>query len=78
MSLPVQMASVAQAKRTAENGVDFSPRHGARCPWCGRRTRIYATRPWDGPVRVRYHYCQTPSCPMASMRVTIKSVQVDR
>jgi hypothetical protein len=68
---------VAKAKELAENGVDFSPRHGARCPWCESKCRIYRTMPWDGNVRVRYHRCERSGCVIASLRVSIKSIEVD-
>lgn len=61
----------------AEAGVDFSPRTGAKCPCCGRTARIYKTMPWDGTVRVRYHRCNNPSCLLAAVVRSIKSVQVD-
>ncbi|NDY41264.1 transcriptional regulator [Dissulfurirhabdus thermomarina] len=73
----VEVASLVEAKRRAESGVDYSPRTGARCPWCGGRARIYRTLPWDGAARVRYHLCRSTACPLAALRVTIKSVEVD-
>jgi len=68
---------VVQAKRKAENGVDYSPRHGARCPWCARKTATYCTRPWEGPARIRFHRCTNAACVLASMGVSIKSLEED-
>jgi hypothetical protein len=66
------------AKEKAENGVVFSPRTGATCPFCGRkRIRIYSTKPWDGRNRIRYHRCQNPVCLLHKMDQTIKSVEED-
>ena len=61
----------------AECGVDFSPRHGARCPSCGQRAKIYSTKPWEGAVRVRYHRCNNEKCVLCRMGRTIKSVEED-
>ena len=68
---------IVLAKRQAENGVDFTARRGAVCPWCQQRTRIYATRPWEGTVRIRYHRCENPACILARMQVSIKSLEED-
>ncbi len=65
------------AKRQAETGVDYSPRHGALCPCCRTPARIYATRPWEGITRIRYHRCESPPCLLARLEVTIKSIEQD-
>ncbi len=72
------IADIVLAKDEAESGVDYSPRTGARCPWCGARARIYRTMPWDGPIRVRYHRCEASGCAIAALGVTIKSIQEDK
>lgn len=66
------------ARQTAASGVDFSARLGARCPWCNRRAKIVATRPWDETTRIRYHRCENPECPLGSMGVGIKSIEVEK
>jgi hypothetical protein len=71
------MAKIAMAIETASAGVDYSPRTGATCPWCGRRSRIYKTMPWEDTTRIRYHQCENHACVMASMRISIKSIEVD-
>ena len=71
------LSKIVQAKEDAENGVDFSPRLGARCPWCGERARIYRTMPWEDTVRIRYHRCETAGCVLAALGTTIKSIQED-
>lgn len=68
---------ITVAKEKAENGVDFSSRLGARCPLCGNKARIYRTLPWEESTRIRYHRCETGSCALASLRVTIKSIETD-
>ncbi len=70
------MTVLAQAQMAAMSGVTYTPRYGACCPWCGRRTKISTTLPWDGDVRIRYHYCKNKRCPLAVMRISIKSVEV--
>ncbi len=73
----VALGKIAKAKQLAENGVDYSAKHGALCPWCNKKTRIYRTMPWDGQVRVRYHKCERNGCVVHTLRVSIKSIQVD-
>ncbi|SDP85099.1 hypothetical protein [Desulforhopalus singaporensis] len=68
---------IAAARQQAQGGVDYSPKNGARCPWCDQRAKIYKTTPWEDNVRVRYHRCIEPGCALSSMGVTIKSVEVD-
>lgn len=69
-------AAVATAMEEAGAGVDYSPRHGAVCPWCGRkRIPVYRTMPWSGGARVRYHHCPTKGCLLHDMNVGVKSVQ---
>lgn len=70
-------ALIVLKKQEAENGVDYSSRHGALCPACGGKARIYSTKPWDGTTRVRYHYCEAAGCFLSAMRVTIKSIEVE-
>lgn len=56
-------------------GVDFSARLGALCPCCGRKAPVYRSMPWEDGLRVRYHRCVNPGCPLAALGGTIKSVQ---
>jgi hypothetical protein len=66
------------ARQNAAAGVDFSSRHGAKCPWCGKRAKIVATRQWEDTTRIRYHRCETATCPLCSMDVGIKSIEVEK
>lgn len=59
----------------AENGVDYSPKTGALCPFCDRKTYVKDTRPWMGDCRVRYHKCTNPTCCLYHLSKTIKSVE---
>lgn len=77
MTTPALTAHLAGLVAQAEAGVDYSPRTGAPCPCCGRPAKIYKTLPWDGTTRIRYHRCLTPSCLLAAIGRTIKSVQTD-
>ena len=72
------LKKMALARQVAANGVDFSPRTGATCPWCGRETKITKTMPWDETIRIRYHRCRNKRCVLAVMGVSIKSIEVDR
>jgi hypothetical protein len=72
------MIQMMQSKRVAQAGVDYSPRTGARCPWCGERAKIYKTMPWEDNTRVRYHRCQQRGCVLQRLEVTIKSIEVDQ
>jgi hypothetical protein len=69
--------AIIKAKEEAETGVTYSSRHGAPCPWCGKKSRIYRSLPWEDATRIRYHRCETGTCPLAALRVTIKSVEMD-
>ncbi len=66
------------AKGAAASGVDFSPRSGAVCPWCGQKAKGYRTLPWEDMTRIRYHRCENLACPLCKMGVTIKSIEVDK
>ncbi len=72
------ISKIVLAKQTAEGGVDFSPRSGALCPWCGKKTKIYKTGPWEEDTRIRYHRCQDARCTLAAAGITIKSIEVDK
>lgn len=64
------------AMEAAKAGVDYTAKDGAVCPFCGkRRIPTYKSMPWDGAVRVRYHHCNNPECPMGEMGGSVKSVQ---
>jgi len=65
------------AVHQAENGIDYSARHGAACPYCGAKTKVYCTKPWEGSVRVRFHRCDNAGCLLRDMATSIKSVQVE-
>ena len=71
------LKKIAEARSAALAGVDFSPKKGALCPWCGSRSKVTNTQPWDGNYRVRYHRCQNMSCVLSTMGVSIKSIEVD-
>ena len=66
---------LVKAISEAENGVDYSPKTGAVCPFCGTRTYVKDTRPWEGDCRIRYHRCGNPSCCLYLLTKTIKSVE---
>jgi hypothetical protein len=61
----------------AAAGVDFSRRHGARCPCCGLQAKIHTTKPWDGSTRIRYHHCRNVDCLLAATCTSIKSVETE-
>jgi hypothetical protein len=68
--------AVATAIEEAHAGVDYTARHGAVCPWCGRkRIPTYRTMPWGEGGRVRYHHCPHKGCLLHEMGVGVKSVQ---
>jgi len=68
---------IVLARQQAAAGVDYSPRRGASCPWCGHRCEITSTRPWEDNTRIRYHRCKNTSCPVSALNVNIKSIEVD-
>jgi len=77
MANNITVAKVVLAVKAAENGVDYSPRLGALCPWCGKKAKVYSTKKWDGPYRIRYHRCETSRCLIKMSGGTIKSLEVD-
>ncbi len=69
---------IAKAKKTAESGVDFSPRYGAICPWCqNTNLSVYRTLPWEDRTRIRYHRCKHAGCPLCELKITVKSLEED-
>ncbi len=70
-------AMIVNAKRQADNGVVYSPRQGALCPYCATRAKPYATRKWDGNLRIRFHLCRNQKCALSQMRISIKSIEED-
>ena len=71
------LQKIKSARKIAADGVDYSPKSGALCPWCGSKSKITSTRPWDENIRIRYHRCFAKGCVLASMKISIKSIQVD-
>jgi hypothetical protein len=71
------ISKIIKARDLAAAGVDYSARFGAICPWCGKKTKIIRTMPWDDTLRIRYHRCQGKGCVLANLGTTIKSVEVD-
>ena len=71
------LALIAEAKEKASSGVDYSPRYGAICPWCGKRAKITRTTPWEDSIRLRYHRCLNTKCILNAMNISIKSLEVD-
>lgn len=74
----VTVSRIAAATNEAAAGVDYSSRFGAVCPWCGKRTMVQTTKPWEDNMRIRYHRCENDRCGLAAMGVSIKSLEVDR
>jgi len=68
---------VAGVMARAAAGVDYTSRRGAICPACGRRTRVYCTRPWADNIRVRYHKCGNQACLVGNLGLSVKSIEVD-
>lgn len=66
----------AACLREAETGIDYHPRDGAKCPWCGEKLRVQDTMPWTGKARIRYQKCKNPKCPLGQMDKTVKTVQM--
>lgn len=71
------MAAVALVMNQAAEGVAYSPRHGALCPFCGKRMRVTVTKPWEGDMRVRWHRCTNPACLLARLERAVKSVELE-
>jgi len=63
------------AIQQADGGVDYNPRDGALCPFCGSRLLVRDTRPWDGGCRIRYHRCTNEACYLRGLEKSIKSVE---
>lgn len=71
------MKKIVEARQMALQGVDYSPKLGAVCPWCGSRAIITNTQPWFDNTRVRYHRCGDNICVLSRMGISIKSIEVD-
>lgn len=74
----ITLIKIAEARKQGADGVDYSPRLGAICPWCGNKAKVYKTMPWEDNTRVRYHHCVAAGCAMAMMDYSIKSIEVDQ
>ena len=71
-------AIIVLAIQKASQGVEYTPKYGAVCPFCGsKRIRTYSTKPWKDSLRVRFHKCQNKRCPLYKQNISVKSVQVD-
>ncbi len=66
---------VVEAIQAAESGVDYSPKYGALCPCCGKKTRVTHTKAWAGQSRIRYHRCDNGTCHLHTKEQSIKSVE---
>lgn len=64
---------IAKALDAAREGVEYSPKHGALCPFCGLKTRVQTTKPWLGNSRLRYHRCENPQCPLCVLGERVRS-----
>lgn len=62
----------------AAQGSRFRPREGALCPLCGRRAKVVGSPRWEGTLKVRYHNCTNPDCPLCRLKLGFKSVQEER
>ena len=72
-------AIVKFAIEKAAQGVEYSPKYGAICPFCGAiKIPAATTRKWEEKTRVRYHKCNNAGCPLCFRNISIKSVQTDR
>ncbi len=70
------IALVKEARVKAEQSIDYTPKHGAVCPECGQKhIKIYASRPWEDDIKIRYHKCTNEECLLSMIGVSIKSVQ---
>ena len=72
------ITKIVLSRRKASDGIDYTARHGAPCPYCGIRSRSYRTLPWEDTTRIRYHKCENPTCPLATLNITIKSIEADK
>jgi len=75
------VAILAKVKEKADQSVDYTPRHGAVCPECGKkRMQTVTAKPWKDGIKVRYHKCGNIAggCLLAIMQTSIKSVQEEK
>jgi hypothetical protein len=72
------ISRIVLARRDAAGGIDYTAKSGAPCPYCGERSRSYRTLPWEDTTRIRYHRCENLKCPLATMKITIKSIEADK
>jgi hypothetical protein len=66
---------IKKEMKKLHQAVDFCPERGARCPCCGKRTKIIASKPWISHVKIRYHKCENPLCFAHIADKGIKSIQ---
>lgn len=68
--------NLAHCLRQAEEGVNFDPVFGARCPWCNERLQVEDSKAWVGRSKTRYQKCVNEKCPMFIIDRTIKTIQI--
>ena len=69
------LLKLAGCFRNAEEGIEYHPKYGAKCPWCGDKLRVQDSKPWGRKTRIRYQKCLNPKCPLSCMDKTVKSIQ---
>ncbi len=67
--------TIAIAIREARDGVEYDAKHGAACPYCGKRLRVSCTMRWLDRSRKRYHKCVNAKCPLCIIDATVTSWQ---
>ena len=68
-------AFLLKMREKAEDGVVCDRKAGATCPMCHDRLKVYCSRPWNGGVKVRYHWCGNEGCILHQLKVKMKSVE---
>lgn len=70
---------ILQAREIAQNGIDYSSRWGAVCPYCKTpKAKVITSKPWEENMKIRYHKCLNKECLLFKMEITIKSIEEDK
>ena len=68
-------AFVLKIREKVSEGLVYDRKTGATCPVCHERLRVYCSRPWNGNVKVRYHWCANIECILHQFEIRMKSVE---
>lgn len=78
MSVEGSIRAVVAVIARCEEGVDYKTGVGAVCPECGEVLSVTSTRPVVDGLRERYHRCNSATCIVRMLSLSLKSIEEKR